>query len=50
MAPVTVAVGTIDVGGSRASIGLMAAEELGIPYENVRVVDCRYSARSATTT
>ena len=35
---VTLAVGTIDVGGSRASIGLMAAEELGIPYENVRVV------------
>ncbi len=35
---VTVAVGTIDVGGSRASMGLIAAEELGIPYENVRCV------------
>ena len=35
---VTVAVGTIDVGGSRASIGLMAAEELGVPYEQVRVI------------
>jgi len=33
-----VAVGTIDVGGSRASMSLMAAEELGIPYENVRCV------------
>jgi CO/xanthine dehydrogenase Mo-binding subunit len=35
---VTVAVGTIDVGGSRASMGLIAAEELGVPYENVRCV------------
>ena len=35
---VNVAVGTIDVGGSRASLGLVAAEELGIPYESVRVV------------
>ena len=35
---VTVAVGTIDVGGSRASIGLMAAEELGVPFDQVRVV------------
>jgi CO/xanthine dehydrogenase Mo-binding subunit len=31
-------VGTIDVGGSRASMCLMAAEELGIPYEKVRCV------------
>jgi len=31
-------VGTIDVGGSRASMCLMAAEELGIPYERVRCV------------
>jgi CO/xanthine dehydrogenase Mo-binding subunit len=30
-------VGTPDIGGSRASMALMAAEELGIPYENVRV-------------
>jgi CO/xanthine dehydrogenase Mo-binding subunit len=28
--------GTPDIGGSRASIALMAAEELGVPYENVR--------------
>jgi CO/xanthine dehydrogenase Mo-binding subunit len=33
----TVSVGTPDIGGSRASIGLMTAETLGIPYENVRV-------------
>ncbi len=31
------AVGTPDIGGSRASMALMAAEELGIPYENIRV-------------
>lgn len=30
-------VGTPDIGGSRASMALMAAEELGIPYENIRV-------------
>ena len=35
---VNVAVGTVDVGGSRASLGLVAAEELGISYDNVRVV------------
>ena len=35
---VTVAVGTMDVGGSRASLALAAAEELGVPYEQVRVV------------
>jgi CO/xanthine dehydrogenase Mo-binding subunit len=35
---VVVSVGTIDVGGSRASMGLIAAEELGVPYENVRCV------------
>ena len=34
---VQVTVGTPDIGGSRASMALMAAEELGIPYENVRV-------------
>ena len=33
---VTVTVGTIDVGGSRASLSLIAAEELGIPYEHVK--------------
>ncbi len=35
---VTVAVGTIDVGGSRASLALAAAEELGVPYDQVRVI------------
>jgi len=30
-------VGTPDIGGSRASMALMAAEILGIPYENIRV-------------
>ncbi len=29
-------VGTPDIGGSRASMGMMAAEELGIPYEDIR--------------
>lgn len=32
-----VSVGTPDIGGGRASIALMVAETLGIPYENVRV-------------
>ena len=35
---VTVAVGTIDVGGSRASIALAVAEELGVPYDAVRCI------------
>ncbi len=35
---VTVAVGTIDVGGSRASLALAVAEELGVAYEQVRCV------------
>ena len=34
----TVIEGNPDIGGSRASMALMAAEELCIPYENVRVV------------
>ncbi|MCZ6887510.1 MAG: xanthine dehydrogenase family protein molybdopterin-binding subunit, partial [Gammaproteobacteria bacterium] len=33
---VTVTVGTVDVGGSRASLSLIAAEELGIPYERIK--------------
>ncbi len=33
---VSLSVGTPDIGGSRASMCQMAAEELGIPYENVR--------------
>ncbi|KAG1700493.1 Nicotinate dehydrogenase medium molybdopterin subunit [Nymphon striatum] len=34
----TISVGTIDVGGSRASLSLIAAEELGIPYKNIKAV------------
>ena len=34
----TLAVGTPDIGGSRASMSLMAAEELGIPYDSVRTI------------
>jgi CO/xanthine dehydrogenase Mo-binding subunit len=30
--------GNPDIGGSRASISMMAAEELGVPYEKVRTV------------
>jgi CO/xanthine dehydrogenase Mo-binding subunit len=35
---VALSVGTPDIGGSRASMCLMAAEELGIPYESVRCI------------
>jgi CO/xanthine dehydrogenase Mo-binding subunit len=35
---VTIAVGTVDVGGSRASLSLVAAEELGIAYDDVKAV------------
>jgi len=35
---VNISVGTPDIGGSRASMGLMAAEELGIEYNNVRCI------------
>jgi len=35
---VTVIEGNPDIGGSRASMALMAAEELGVPYETVRVL------------
>lgn len=35
---ITVIEGNPDIGGSRASMALMAAEELGIPYERVRVL------------
>jgi len=34
---VNLTVGTVDVGGSRASLALIAAEELGIDYDQVRV-------------
>ena len=33
---VTLTVGTVDVGGSRASLALCVAEELGVPYEHVK--------------
>lgn len=35
---VTVIEGNPDIGGSRASMALMAAEELGVPYDQVQVV------------
>jgi CO/xanthine dehydrogenase Mo-binding subunit len=35
---VTLSIGTVDVGGSRASLSLVAAEELGIPYGQVNTV------------
>ncbi|MHB8668836.1 MAG: xanthine dehydrogenase family protein molybdopterin-binding subunit [Burkholderiales bacterium] len=35
---VVVATGSMDVGGSRASMAIMAAETLGIAYENVRAI------------
>ncbi|NKC14910.1 MAG: molybdopterin-dependent oxidoreductase [Gammaproteobacteria bacterium] len=35
---VTLTVGTVDVGGSRASLSLIAAEELGISYDRVKCV------------
>ena len=35
---VSLAEGNPDIGGSRASMSMMAAEELGIPYENVRAI------------
>jgi CO/xanthine dehydrogenase Mo-binding subunit len=35
---VSVTEGNPDIGGSRASISMMVAEELGIPYEKVRTV------------
>jgi CO/xanthine dehydrogenase Mo-binding subunit len=35
---VTVASGNPDIGGSRASMAMMAAETLGVPYDRVRVI------------
>ncbi len=35
---VTVSEGNPDIGGSRASMSMMAAEELGIPYDQVRTI------------
>jgi CO/xanthine dehydrogenase Mo-binding subunit len=34
---VNLAVGTVDVGGARSSLAMIAAEELGISYEDVKV-------------
>ena len=33
---VNLTIGTVDVGGSRASMSLIAAEELGIPYDRIK--------------
>lgn len=41
---VGVVYGNPDIGGSRASLGMMAAEELGIPYDQVRTVIADTSA------
>ncbi len=41
---VGVSVGTPDIGGSRASMCMMAAEELGIPFEQVRTIVADTSA------
>ena len=35
---ISVIEGNPDIGGSRASISLMAAEELGVPYEKIRTI------------
>jgi CO/xanthine dehydrogenase Mo-binding subunit len=35
---ILVATGSVDVGGSRASMALMAAETFGVPYEQVRAI------------
>ncbi|RWC92601.1 MAG: xanthine dehydrogenase family protein molybdopterin-binding subunit [Mesorhizobium sp.] len=35
---VSLAVGTVDVGGSRASLSLVAAEELGVDYSQVKAI------------
>ena len=48
---VTVVEGSPDIGGSRASMALMAAETLGVPYERirVRVADTESTGYCATT-
>ena len=44
---VNLTMGTVDVGGARASMSLIAAEELGIPYDKVKCnVGDTVSARS----
>ena len=35
---VVIATGSMDIGGSRASMAMMAAETLGVPYEKVRAI------------
>jgi CO/xanthine dehydrogenase Mo-binding subunit len=42
--------GIPDIGGSRASMAMMAAEELGIDYDQVRCDHRRHQPRSASTT
>ncbi|RED49035.1 xanthine dehydrogenase family protein molybdopterin-binding subunit [Aestuariispira insulae] len=41
---ITLAVGTPDIGGSRASMCIMVAEELEVPYERVRAIVADTSA------
>ena len=47
---VLLSLGTPDIGGSRASMCLMAAEELGIPYERVRAIIADTNALSFNAT
>ena len=48
---VNLTIGTVDVGGSRGSMAMIAAEELGIPYEQVRceVGDTAHLGHNDTT-
>ena len=46
---VTLMAGTPDIGGSRASLGLMAAEELGIDYDKVRPLIADTSSRCCSS-
>ena len=47
---VTLSLGTPDIGGSRASMCLMAAEELGIPYERIQSIIADTNALSYNET
>ena len=47
---VLLSLGTPDIGGSRASMCLMAAEELGVPYERVRAIIADTNALSFNAT
>ena len=46
---VAVAYGNPDIGGSRASICMMVAEELGLPYDSVRAIIADTSSLATTT-